>query len=100
MTQRRHEYGVRIALGATRAHVVWITMQRGLVPAAFGLIAGAALALAGGKLVSAILFETPSNDPTVFATASAMLLATAALACVVPGLRAARTDPARVLRDE
>jgi ABC-type antimicrobial peptide transport system permease subunit len=100
MTQRRHEYGVRLALGATGPHLVWITMVRGLLPAATGLVFGAALALAGGKIVAAMLFQTVPTDPLVLATVSAILLGAATLACLLPGLRAARTDPVVVLRAE
>jgi predicted permease len=98
MTQRRHEYGVRLALGATATHLVWITMVRGLVPATLGLVAGTALALAGGRIVSALLFQTAPTDPLVLGSVSVLLLATAALACLVPGMRAARTDPVVALR--
>jgi ABC-type lipoprotein release transport system permease subunit len=53
-----------------------------------------------GKVVASWLFETAPYDPTVFCSISALLLATAAVACLVPGLPAARTDPAVVLRTE
>ena len=100
MAQRTHEYGVRLALGASESHLVWITMLRGLVPATLGLLLGAALSMAAGKLVASLLFETAPYDPVVFGSISALLLATAAVACLLPGLRAARTDPAVVLRSE
>jgi ABC-type antimicrobial peptide transport system permease subunit len=100
MAQRRHEYGVRLALGATGSHLVWITMLRGLFPATIGLIIGVVLALAGGKLVAALLFETRPHDANVLGSVSAVLLGAAALACLVPGLRAARTDPIVALRAE
>jgi putative ABC transport system permease protein len=64
------------------------------------MVTGAALALAGGKVMRAMLFETSPHEPAVLAAACAMLLAAAALACVLPGLRAARTDPMIALRAE
>jgi predicted permease len=98
MVQRRHEYGVRLALGASARHLVWITMLRGLLPALAGLVGGAALALAGAKIVASLLFQTTPTDPIVIGTTCAILLAAAAIACLLPGLRAARTDPLVALR--
>lgn len=98
VAQRRHEYGVRMALGASRTHLVWITMLRGLAPATVGLLTGVALALAGGRLVAALLFETSAADPAILGGVSAILLAVAALACLLPAVLAARTDPAVALR--
>lgn len=100
LAQRRHEYGVRLALGATGRHLVWITMLRGLFPATVGLLVGGMVVLAGGKLVGALLFQTTPTDPAILGGVSAMLLAVAALACLLPGIRAARTDPAAALRAE
>ena len=100
LAQRRHEYGVRVALGATGGHLVWITILRGLLPATAGLVVGLALALAGGKVVGSMLFQTPPNDPLLLGSVSALLLGAAGLACLLPGLRAARTDPMVALRAE
>jgi predicted permease len=98
LASRKQEYGVRLALGASGAHVVRITLARGLFPAIVGLLIGTSGALAGGKVVSSLLFQTAAYDPVVLGTASAVLLLATTLACLVPGLRAARTDPAIVMR--
>ena len=98
MVQRRHEYGVRLALGASAGHLVWITMIRGLLPALAGLVAGAALALAGAKVVASLFFQTTPTDPLVIGTVTGLLVVAAATACLLPGLRAARTDPVVALR--
>lgn len=99
-TLRRHEYGVRLALGATGAHLIRITMLRGLIPAAAGLLIGMSLTLAGGRLVASMLFDTPPHDPVVLGAASVILLSAAAFACLFPGMRAAQTDPVAALRAE
>ena len=98
--QRAHEYGVRAALGATGAHLVRLTMERGLIPAMLGVLAGVVITIGSAKVVAALLFETSARDPVVLGTASVFLLAAAALASLVPGVRAAKADPMRALRAE
>jgi ABC-type antimicrobial peptide transport system permease subunit len=80
--------------------VAWITAAHGLVPTATGIVVGTALVLAGGRVVNSLLFETSLRDPVVLGGMIAVLLATAALASLVPGLRAARTNPMEALRAE
>jgi predicted permease len=100
MTQRMHEYGVRLALGATGGHLVLLTMMRGMVPAALGVLAGLTIALLGANAVGALLFETSARDPWVLGSVAVLLLGAAGVASLMPGLSAARTDPRVVLQSE
>jgi ABC-type antimicrobial peptide transport system permease subunit len=100
IAQRLHEFGVRLALGATGSHVVRLTMVRGLVPALLGMLVGATIALAGGQAIGSVLFQTSPRDPVVLAGVSLVLLGAASVASLVPGLRAARTDPMIALRTD
>jgi len=100
IAQRMPELGVRTALGARPADLVRLTVVRGVAPAVAGIVIGVVLALASGRAVAAMLFDVAPNDPTVLASASALLLAAGVVACIGPALRAARIDPMRVLRTE
>ncbi len=98
VAQRRHEIGVRLALGARLAQVVRLIFANGLRPVALGLTAGMAAAVACGRLVRSLLFAVAATDPLTLSAVALALSAIAVLACLGPALRAARTDPARVLR--
>jgi putative ABC transport system permease protein len=98
VTQRWHEFGVRIALGAQMADVLAQVVQEGLRVVAVGVGAGVALALATGKLVSSLLYDVQPSNPAVMLGVSAVLLAVAALAALVPAWRAARVNPIESLR--
>jgi len=98
--QRRHEIGIRMALGARRDRVVAMVLRHGLGRVAIGLAAGIAGALALSRLVAGLLFGVRATDPLAFTAAAAALLAVAALASWLPARRAARTDPMTALRSE
>ena len=98
VTQRTHEFGVRVALGARMNDVVRQVIGEGLRVVLVGVIAGIALALAAGKLIAALLYGVKASDPTVMLAVSGVLLIVAALAALVPAWRAARVDPVTALR--
>jgi hypothetical protein len=98
--QRRHEVGVRVALGARGAHVVAL-MARGAIGATgAGVALGGLVAIAGGRLAEPLLFETSAHDPVVFGGVASLVLLVAALASAIPALRARRVDPRSALRSE
>jgi predicted permease len=98
--QRTTEIGVRIALGAKRAHVMRKMLLDGMRPAIFGLVVGLTASLEAGRLMRDLLYEIKPLDPVVFASVAATLLASAVLACIVPAWRASRLDPMQALRSE
>ena len=98
--RRTHEVGVRMTLGATPADIVRLFTARGLVPVYAGILLGAAAALAAGRLVAPLLYETSPHDPTIFAGAAALLAIAALAAALLPGWRAARVEPGKILRTE
>lgn len=100
VARRRRELGVRIAFGASPAAIHALVLQRGLRPVLAGLAAGLALALAGGRVLQALLFETRSSDPLLLAGVVLTLGAVAAAACYFPGRQATRVNPIEALRAE
>lgn len=100
MAQRQHEFGVRAALGATTAHLVRLTVVRGVAPVVFGILFGLGVAIGFSRLMEGLLFELSPRDPRVLATASGVLLVAALLASLVPARRIARTNPVDALRSE
>jgi len=100
VAQRRREIGVRMALGAQPRDVIADVMGQGLRLAGLGVAIGLALALAGTRLLSSLLFGTSPTDIATFAAVATMLIAIAAAASLVPALRASRVDPLIALRDD
>jgi putative ABC transport system permease protein len=100
VTERRHEIGVRMALGATSRQVVWLFTRRMLVVLALGGLAGLAGALAGTRLMRGFLVETSPSDPATLASVTLLLALVAIVATVVPARHALRVDPAVALRCE
>jgi predicted permease len=100
VTARTREIGVRLALGAERRSVLTLVMRQALAVAALGAIAGLAMTLAAGRLVSRFLSAISPADPWALSAAAVVLLATAALASYLPARRASRVDPMTALRFE
>ena len=95
--QRRQEFGLRTALGATREQVVQMVLADGFTLAAVGLVVGIALALVAGRLLHSMLYQVGVADPITLAGVVLLLLVTTSLACVLPALRASGVDPRAAL---
>ncbi|HWN43420.1 MAG TPA: FtsX-like permease family protein, partial [Thermoanaerobaculia bacterium] len=100
VTRRMREYGIRIALGLPPARVVSQVMGRGVVLVVLGSAVGIAAALLLTRLLSSLLYGVGATDPQALAGAVVALLLVGALAALSPALRASRTDPASVLRNQ
>jgi predicted permease len=100
VAQRSQELGVRLALGASPPHVLWLVLKQGLSMGAAGVALGLLGAWSGRQVVGRLLFGISAVDAVTFAGAAALLLAIAAIASAVPGTRAMRIDPASALRQE
>ena len=98
VSQRAHEFGVRIALGARIGNVMRQVLGDGLRIVAVGVIAGIGLALAGARLVQSLLYRVEPNDPVVLGIVAVVLLAAAVVAALLPAWRASRVDPLTALR--
>jgi putative ABC transport system permease protein len=100
VTERMHEIGVRIALGAEQRHVVAMIIRQGLSMALVGTAIGVGGAVVLSRWIQSLLFGVTATDPATLGAVVAMLLAVAAVACSVPALRATRVDPTTALRAE
>jgi predicted permease len=97
---RTREFGIRIALGATRRDIITIVLRYGLGLTASGCVVGLLLAMGAGRLVVSLLFGVGSADPVAFTTAALLCAAVGLLACYVPARRATRIDAIETLRCE
>ena len=100
VADRRHEIGVRMALGASTDHVAAMVVRWSLGMAIAGVTAGSVLAALAAGFLQPLLFQVSARDPVVFGSVAATLLLVALAASLVPGLRAARVDPLEALRTE
>jgi predicted permease len=98
VSQRVSEIGIRIALGAEPARVLWLVVRDGLTSVAVGLAVGIAGALAVTRLMARLLYAITPTDGVTYAVVLGVLLAIATAACLIPARRALRIDPARALR--
>ena len=94
------EIGLRVALGANRATVVWTVLRESLEVATFGIVMALPAAAALGRFAQSLLFEITPLDAASLVGASAVMLAVAACAGLIPARRAARVDPAIALRTD
>ena len=100
VTQRRHELGVRLALGATRVRIVRLVVTESVRFALAGVVIGGVVALGAGRWVDPLLFRQSPRDPAVFAVVTGVLIAVAIVASWVPALRAAGLDPKAALQSD
>ena len=98
--RRRRELAIRLAVGASPDRLIATVLGRGLRLAAIGTAIGLAVALAGARIMTSLLFAIDPRDPATFAGVTVLLGAIAILACLVPALKAARVDPMTTLRAE
>jgi ABC-type antimicrobial peptide transport system permease subunit len=97
---RTNEIGVRMALGASRANVLWLVLRQTLVLVAIGVAIGMPIALACTRFVKSLLFGLAPGEPSTLAIAVLTLAAVAVIAAFLPALRATRIDPLEALRYE
>ena len=100
VAQRTPEIGVRIALGAEPSAVMRMIVAHGGAIALAGIAAGLLLSIAGGRVLSSLLYQVSPHDPVVLLATTSLLLVVAFIACWVPARRAARVDPLIALRSE
>jgi len=99
VSQRAHEIGIRMALGADASAVRRMVVRRGMLLASGGMLAGAIAALAGGRLIAGMLTNISPENPAILALAALFLATVALAACLVPARRATKIDPISALRD-
>jgi hypothetical protein len=97
-TRRTREIGVRMALGASQGHALWLVVKQGVLLTIAGLAVGIPLALIAARIIRAQLFGIGASDPRVLAGSAAALAVVGLLAALVPGRRATRIDPMTALR--
>ena len=99
-TQRTHEIGIRMALGASCGEILRIVLRETLALTAVGIVAGTAMAATASRVVSAFLYNLKPTDPLTLGGAAFLMLGAAALAGYLPARRATKVDPMVALRYE
>ena len=100
VSQRTHEIGIRLAIGARDRDVVRLVLRRALVAACIGGVCGIGASIASQRLISELLYETSPAEPLAFVVATVVLGGVVLLAAYVPARRAAKLDPLTALRTE
>jgi putative ABC transport system permease protein len=98
VNQRTQEFGVRMALGASRGSLLRMVLVQALTLVAFGLALGLVAAFASGRVIQTLLFNVTSTDALTYAAVALAFVIVAVLACAVPARRAASVDPMIALR--
>jgi len=100
VSQRMHEFGMRMALGARPGDVIGLVLRQGTRLALSGVAIGLAGALALAQLLGSLLYEVSKTDPLTFAGVALVAIAAATIACYLPARRATAADPMQALRTE
>ena len=100
VSQRTHEFGVRVALGATWNRIVREVVGDGVRTVALGAGAGVLIALAGGRIIASLLYGVSPSNAFAMISAAVVLLGVATMACLSPAWRAGRADPVSALRTD
>lgn len=98
--QRRGEIGIRMALGAQRASVIWLVLRDVAIILALGSLVGIAMSFGAGKLIASLMFGVKPGDPLILIAAAIILATAGAIAGFIPALRASKLDPSHALRYE
>jgi putative ABC transport system permease protein len=97
--ERGHrDFGIRLAVGATRGRVAAMVLMQAMLPSMIGIVSGALAAMAASELITSLLHGVQPNDPLTIVSIAALLLVASMAAVLAPALRAARVDPAVLLR--
>jgi predicted permease len=99
VVQRSREIGLRMALGAGRADIIKLILQKGIILSGVGVIAGIILSASGASMMASLLYGVRPRDPVVFLVVPLLLFAVALVASYVPALRATKLDPMAALRE-
>jgi putative ABC transport system permease protein len=100
VAQRTHELGVRVALGASAADVLWLVLRDGITIGLLGVGLGLAGALAAREILAGMLYNVSASDPWTLGCGSIILLVVVLIATAIPARRAMRVDPVLALRSE
>lgn len=100
VSRRRHEIGIRMALGARRQDVMSLVVRRGMLLAGTGLAIGLLISFFASRFLEGFLYQLSTTDPVTFIGVSGFLLLTAFVACYVPARRAMDIDPIQSLKYE
>lgn len=100
VSQRTMEFGIRMALGASRVNILRSVLWKGMLLVGLGLALGLGASLLLGQVVQALLYDMSPRDPGTLVIIAGLMLAVAFLACLIPARRATRVDPAIALRTE
>lgn len=100
MSRRTHEFGIRMALGASPADILRIVLRQGFALGLIGLAIGLGGAFAASGMLEEVLFGVAPTDPLTYAGIAALLILVVLAACAAPARRAMRVDPMVALRHE
>jgi len=100
VSQRTHELGVRVALGATGERIGRMVIAEGVLLTAAGVVVGLLASFAGARLIGKLLYNVKTSDPITFVAVALLLGLVAALASYIPARRASRVDPLVAMRGD